>query len=744
MNKKTLFLLILFCISSACNAFTTLSELQKYINDLKESPVGKIDWINPDYSAFHKKISRKLPSILRFFGNKNDIAVELQAQLARYMAPLKQSKVTQKKIVKINSDAARVFVWGDIHGAIHSIERSLTLLHEQNIINEQLEIIKPDHYFIFNGNAINRSAYSIEMLVIILSLLEKNPDKVFYTCGKEEANKYWRNFSLKQELRIRAKHLSNDQVPLGKELDAFFATLPFAIYLSNPNNPTNVIRISHFSRTSNIINEQKCGTFFTDTKPGISYYDIRKKEKFPERIDVVALITTEDWKEIALVKEGLTLLEQDLGSITWGVFSSRTEIYKEYSNFFDDAFASIQVATPIEKSTISLINRDARTKNPFTMHEPLNIMSGMPAKDPRSYSGKPSIIIGSSMSLVQGVPVMGKMIKQGLMTRINKENSQQGGIDGRIIRVIVKNDDYSPQKARANIKEFIKQGIDITFLQVGTPTLSAYLDLVQEKKLIALFPVTGAPFLYAPEYSRVIRYRASYEDEVRALINYSYTRISDRIFTFFYQNDSYGLGPLDAAHKVLEKLGIKEWTDIPYARGSANLEPEATKIKLSGADTIGLFSTAQPTQELIRQIGIDQITNKEFIGISFLGEETFRQYINKHGIPITFGAVVPNPHLNKLEIIEEYRKEMKKNSYDYNVYSLEAYLATTIFIDAMKKIKGPINQDSVTDMLTSIKNLDLQGLKLSYNPARCDLAQYVYIELGDNQPWIEKGVSELY
>jgi len=744
VNKKISLLLILFCISPLCNAFSTLSELQKYINDLKESPVTQVNWINPDYAAFHEKISRRFPSILRFFGNKEDIALDLQTHLARYMAPFKHSKITQKKIVKINSDAARVFVWGDIHGAIHSIERCLTLLHEQNIINEQLEIIQPDHYFIFNGDAINRSAYNIEMLAVILSLLEKNPDKVFYTCGKEEANQYWRNFSLKQELRIRAKHLSNEQIPLGKEIDAFFATLPFAVYLSDPSHPTNVIRISHFSRTSEIIDEQKCGTFFTDTKPGISSYDIRKKEKSPEHIDVVALITTEDWKEIDLVKEGLVLLEQDLGSITWGVFSSRTQIYKEYSNFFDDAFASIQVATPIEKSTISLINRDSRTKDPFTMHEPLNIMSGMAAKDPRSYSGKPSIMIGSSMSLVQGVPVMGKMVKQGLMTRINKENREQGGVDGRIIRVIVKNDDYTPQKARANIKEFIKQGIDITFLQVGTPTLSAYLDLVQEKKLIALFPVTGAPFLYAPEYSRVIRYRASYEDEVRALINYSYARISDRIFTFFYQNDSYGLGPLEAAHQILDKLGIKEWIDVPYARGSPSLEEEATKIKLSGADTIGLFSTAQPTQELIRQIGIDQITNKEFIGISFLGEESFRQYISKHGVPITFGAVVPNPHLTKLEIVEEYRKEMKKNSYDYNVYSLEAYLGTAILIDAMKKIKGPINQDSVTDMLTSIKNLDLQGLKLSYNPTRCDLAQYVYIELGDNQLWIQKEVSALY
>ncbi len=742
--KRTSLILILSCVTHTSTAFNTFTELHEYTKKYKESPVGELDWINPDYSAYHEKISRRLPSLLRFFSSKDDIALTLQKKLAPYTAPLKSSGTATRKIVKINSDTARIFVWGDVHSAFYSVTRGLTFLHEQNIINEQLEITQPEHYFIFNGDAINRAGYNIEMLVLILSLIEKNPGKVFYTCGKQEAKLYWRNFTLKEELRIRAKHISNEQIPLGNELDAFFAKLPLAVYLSNPSHPTNVIRISHFSRTSEIIDEQKCGTFFTDTKPGISYYDISKKENSPKFIDVEAIITTEDWKELDLVREGLVLLEQDLGSITWGIFSAPTKVYQMYINFFYDSFASIQVATPIEKSTISLINRDIRTNDPFTIHEPLNIISGMPAQDPRSFSGKPCILLGSSMSLIQGLPMLGKMMKQGLMTRVNKENREQGGVDGRVIRVIVKNDDYYPPKTRDNIREFLERGIDITLLQIGTPTLISYLDLVKEGKLIALFPVTGAPILYTPEYDRVISFRASYDDEVRALINYIYGEIGDRSFAFLYQNDSYGKGPLESAHKSLERFGIKKWTDISYPRGSTNLKEEATKIKEASYDALGLFSTAQPTQELLRLISVNILADKDLFGISPLAEESFRQFIKKHNVPITFGAVVPNPNTSKLEIVEEYRKEMIKSGYRVSAYALEGYLATTILIDAMKKIKGPINQNSVTDMIKSIKNLDLQGLKLNYNPARSDLCEYVYLEMGENREWVRTEISSLY
>jgi len=750
--KKTSLILIIFCIShSRCDAFDTLSALQKYAQEHEESPVGNINWINPDYSSYYEAISHRHTSILRFFASNHEITAHLQAKLTHYLAPLKPSALTPTKIVKINSDSARIFIWGDAHSAFHSVTRCLTFLHEQNIINEQLEITQPDHYFIFNGDAINRSVYNIEMLILLLNLLEKNPGKVFYICGKQEYKGYWKSFTLKDELRIRAKHLSHEQIPLGKEIDAFFATLPLAAYLSNPNHPTNVIRISHFSRIFKSINEQKCGTFFTDTKPGVTYYDLRKKAKSPEYIDVEVFVTAEDRQETELARVGLDLLEQDLGSITWGLFSSPTQVYQKYTNFFYDSFASIQVATPIEKSTISLINRDIRTKDNFTMHEPLNIISGMPAKDPRSYSGKPSILLGSTMPVMQGLPMISKIANQGLMTRINKENREQGGVNGQIIRIIIKNDNYKASMARKNIKQFIERGIDIIFSPIGSKTLFAYLDLVKAGKLIVLFPLSGSPLLYTSEYDGVISYRASYEDEVRALIDYIYTERGARNFTFFYQNDTLGLEPLEAANEVLEQIiaahntlaqaAVHKPTKVPYTWGNLNMKKQALSIRESQTDALGLFSLAEPTKELIRQIGIEQIVNKNLFSTSPLSEESFHQYINKHGIPIIFGAAVPNPRISKLEIVEEYRNEMKKNNYTPSTHSLETYITASILIEAFKKIDGPITMESVKKSIKSFKDVDIKGINLTYNPKRADLTKYVYLETGDNDKWVRKEVS---
>ena len=72
------------------------------------------------------------------------------------------------------------------------------------------------------------SPYILETLTIILRLLQVNPQNVIYLRGEQEIAHNWLQYGLKSELRIRARHLSDARVPLQKDIDAFFNTLPIA------------------------------------------------------------------------------------------------------------------------------------------------------------------------------------------------------------------------------------------------------------------------------------------------------------------------------------------------------------------------------------------------------------------------------------------------------------------------------------------------------------------------------------
>lgn len=58
-----------------------------------------------------------------------------------------------KNVIHIKAnDATRLFVFGDIHGAFHSVLRVLLHLREIDVIDDDLIIKDKDAYIIFNGD----------------------------------------------------------------------------------------------------------------------------------------------------------------------------------------------------------------------------------------------------------------------------------------------------------------------------------------------------------------------------------------------------------------------------------------------------------------------------------------------------------------------------------------------------------------------------------------------------------------
>ncbi len=105
------------------------------------------------------------------------------------------------------------------------------------------------------------------------------------------------------------------------------------------------------------------------------------------------------------------------------------------------------------------------------------------------------------------------------------------------------------------------------------------------------------------------------------------------------------------------------------------------------------------------------------------------------------GAAVPNPRTSQLEIVKEYRKDMDKYGYDYDVFSLEGYIGTSILIDAIKKIKGPVTREKIMQQLEGLKDYKFKGLTLTFDPKHRDLARHVWIETGDNVEWAQQDVT---
>ena len=90
------------------------------------------------------------------------------------------------------------------------------------------------------------------------------------------------------------------------------------------------------------------------------------------------------------------------------------------------------------------------------------------------------VVFGSSMALQGHAGYLGQETLRGAMSYINHVN-EQGGVHGRSIRIITRDDSYDPPKCLDNTQRFfIEDKVFGLFCYVGTPTTVKILPLVEE------------------------------------------------------------------------------------------------------------------------------------------------------------------------------------------------------------------------------------------------------------------------
>jgi ABC-type branched-subunit amino acid transport system substrate-binding protein len=395
MKKIYILLASLIVPTISLTFFSNLPEISQYAASIDEyPPIQGTTWANPDFSAYSRTLVQGWFN--RFLYNMN-LKTPPSWNIRGFAHLL--SEVTNDRensgyigryVIKMKPQEGSTFIiWGDVQGAFHSLVRALEELFKRGIIDENLQIIKPDYYFIFNGDFINRSAYSLEALGLVLKLMNTNPDKIFYIRGNHEDVDHWKNFNLKNDLIIRAASISNEDPPLGKEISSFFNTLPLALYLigNEDNESINVIRISHYGRDKTELDEETFTGFFEGTNKTIQLFQLNNKIKDSEKkINIRAIVKSESRSTIYRPTPGLAQLESDKGSTAWTLLSAPTESYRHLQDFYFDAFAFLNVGKTLNEWTITLYNQDVRELLGFKKNNTYNLITGLQELRPNEES----------------------------------------------------------------------------------------------------------------------------------------------------------------------------------------------------------------------------------------------------------------------------------------------------------------------------------------------------------------------
>lgn len=120
--------------------------------------------------------------------------------------------------------------------------------------------------------------------------------------------------------------------------------------------------------------------------------------------------------------------------------------------------------------------------------------------------------------------------------------NDNGGIHGRQIEFIIKDDGYNPANTQTVVRELVLQDEVFALMGgLGTPTHSAVLDFINENEVPDLFVASGSKTWDQPEkYPYTFGYQSEYETEAAILASYAQENFADANYCLFGQDDDFG------------------------------------------------------------------------------------------------------------------------------------------------------------------------------------------------------------
>lgn len=308
---------------------------------------------------------------------------------------------------------------------------------------------------------------------------------------------------------------------------------------------------------------------------------------------------------------------------------------------------------------------------------------------------KDEILLGSIQDLSGPIAGFGKQARNGMQLAVDDIN-EQGGINGRKIKLLVEDHAYDPKKAVLAAQKLVNQ--DKIFMMVGhigTAHNMAAMPVQFEKNVINFFPITAAREMYEPFHKLKYSFAAPYYDQMRLAVPKLVKDKGAKKVCAMYQDDDFGLEVLKGGEDGLKTIGMEFAEKTSYKRGATDFSSQVSKMQASGCDFVVLGTLIRET------IGGIGTARKLGYNPTFLGSSgAYTDLIHKLGGKAMDGfyatMTVQNPYTDEQSAGIRFwaNKYKTKFNEDPTVFSVYGYFIIDTFSAMAKKAGKNLSSDS--------------------------------------------------
>ena len=352
---------------------------------------------------------------------------------------------------------------------------------------------------------------------------------------------------------------------------------------------------------------------------------------------------------------------------------------------------------------------------PFAaMHQPALAERGVTAD---------TVLLGHSGALSGPLAELNREYLSGATLYFDDLNGR-GGVHGRRIALLTVDDEYNPEKAAENVRKLIEdEGVFALFGCFGTGPSAKMIPLASRARVPFFAPYTGADMLREPLDPYVFHLRASYGQEIEAMVDHLVT-LGVQSIGVVHHADPFGQVGLDAAQKTLARYNLRPAVIAPIASNGADAAEAARRVAAANPAALIMVTAGNSSIALLRAVLATE-ARPMLYGLSVISSQQLVRELGQDAHGLVIAQVVPSPFRLEHAVVREYRRLAEKASQPYSYTALEGYLAAKTFVEALRRAGRDLTREKLVEALHGMNDWDAGDLRLQFSPRRHVALDYV-------------------
>jgi ABC-type branched-subunit amino acid transport system substrate-binding protein len=299
--------------------------------------------------------------------------------------------------------------------------------------------------------------------------------------------------------------------------------------------------------------------------------------------------------------------------------------------------------------------------------------------------------------------------------------NERGGIHGRKVRLVVKDDGYVPGRAIANVTE-LKGSVLAVVCMIGSACLGATKDLLAEAG-VPNVAIAGNPRIFEqdkPERRRgVFSVYPDYVSDGAFLAREAARLEGARRLAVFYQNDEFGKAGLAGVRQGLAAFpAVQLAAEIPYEVQERELGVHALKMRDSGADLAILYAINTHAANLVREMARLDYRPKLFAGFALADRQTMFRLLGPLWEGAYFSAGQPLSGEPEADAVIATLLRGDPALAGRETTALVGAQCMMLALEGALRAGPRLTRESYVSALEGIRDLRLMGLPVSFGPDR--------------------------